>query len=170
MADRGRRRFAGARRERAHTGWTRSTAVARATIAPATKVLLGSFVLGATRDETVLRTRGLVAIASDQAVTVEDQVGAYGLVVVSDLALAAGAASIPGPVTDESDDGWFVWVPFGQQSQQDADGISSLMYPFDSKAMRRIEDGYGVAIMIENASATAGLQVLDVVSLLSKLS
>jgi len=118
----------------------------------------------------VRRTRGLFSVASDQAAAGESQLGALGFIVVSDLAVAAGAASIPGPVTDASDDGWFVWVPFGQESIRAAGGPQSFQYEFDSKAMRRVEEGFAIAIMVENAHATEGLDFWCGTSLLSSLS
>ncbi len=79
------------------------------------KILLGSFSLSNPNiDETILRTVGVLSIRSDQIAAPEEQVGAFGMIKVTDLAIAAGAASIPGPVTDIGDDGWFVHVPFAQ--------------------------------------------------------
>ncbi len=103
--------------------------------------------------ETVRRTRGVAIISSDQAAGVEDQFGALGFIMVNDLALAAGAVSIPGPVTDGSDDGWFVWQPLLGVGNIGANGRVGYVVPFDSKAMRRVEEGFGIAIMVENASA-----------------
>ncbi len=112
-------------------------------------------------------------IASDQTTSIEFQLGAMGMVVVSDLALAAGAASIPGPGTDAADDGWFVWVPF----MAIADGITTgntknpqQYFEFDSKAMRRVEEGFGIAVMIENVHPTQGLQAGVALSMLTSLS
>ncbi len=78
-----------------------------------TKILLGVFVLSNVGiGETVRRTIGNIWVVSDQAAADEVQVGAFGCIVVTDLAAAAGAASIPGPFTDANDDGWFVWQGF----------------------------------------------------------
>jgi len=139
-------------------------------VGAATKVLLTSVVLSNPGiNETVRRTRGVISIRSDQSLADEEQTGAYGLVVVSDLAIAAGAASIPGPITDASDDGWFVWVPFCR-SRRSTDSLNADQFFYDSKAMRRIEEGFSVVVMVENASATDGLRILDAISLLSSLS
>jgi len=84
------------------------------------------------------------------------------MMVVSDLAIAAGAASIPGPVTDSDDDGWFVWVPCMSQFQfvsgVGIDPDAGRYFPFDSRAMRRTEEGFGIAVMWETGSAD-GVQV-----------
>ncbi len=59
---------------------------------------------------------------------------------------------MPGPVTDASDDGWFVWEPFWQRG---ADSIAATnpQYMFDSKAMRTVQEGFQIAVIVENASA-----------------
>ncbi len=142
-------------RKRSLTDWARGLSVAPTNVNAATKILLSTIVntnQGIT--ETVRRTRGVLSIKSDQSAAVEEQTGAFGMVIVTDLAAAAGAASIPGPFTERNDDGWFVWVPFTQfTSGAIAGGYTSMQYQFDSKAMRKLEQGFSIAIMVENASA-----------------
>jgi len=109
-------------------------------------------------------------VISDQASVAEQQNGAFGMVVVTDLAAAAGAASIPGPVTDANDDGWFVWVPTLQITGGTIGGAPSVGVPqwphlFDSKAMRRVEEGFVIAVMFETLSQ--GSEVGFAASLLS---
>ncbi len=143
-------------------------------MAAGTKVLLAVSELsnpGIT--ETVIRTRGMFGILTDAATASEFQHGAFGMIVVNDLAAAAGAASIPGPVVDASDDGWFVWEPF--LSAQESVGATAVTVPmsvfhFDSKAARRVEQGFQIAIMVENASATHAFDVLSAFSQLSKVN
>ena len=92
------------------------------------------------------------------------------MVVVNDLALAAGAASIPGPFTDASDDGWFVHQ-FTGGNRPAATAAESTIWEFDSRAMRRVEEGFGIAVMYENASAGAvAIQVTTGFALLSSIS
>ena len=124
------------------------------TIAAGAKALVATLVLSNPGiGETVRRTRGRFYVVSDQASVTEQQTGAMGFIVVNDLAIAAGAASIPGPVTDSSDDGWFVWEPFMQVSQFTLGGSNAAgfaqWYEFDSKAMRKVADGFGIAVMFE---------------------
>jgi len=154
------------------TNWARTTSVAPVALPAASKILLTTIVLSNPGiDETIRRTRGIIHINSDQGAAAENQTGAMGMVVVNDLAVAAGAASLPGPHTDSSDDGWFVWVPFMQETfAVTASGIHGVTYEFDSKAMRRIEEGFSVAVMVENSNATAALEILIGFSLLSSLS
>ena len=150
------------------TDWGRIV-IPNATVASGTKVLLATFVLSNPGiSETVRRTRGRFAVLSDQGAVIEQQNGAIGLIVVSDLAIAAGVASIPGPVTDASDDGWFVWEGFTQVSRQVLGGsVDQTGYPyyeFDSKAMRKVADGFGIAVVAEALSQ--GTSIGLVVSLL----
>ena len=122
--------------------------------------------------ETVRRTRGILVVISDQGSVNEVQNGALGMIVVSDLAIAAGVASIPGPVTDQSDDGWFVWQPVFHVSGYVNAGSASLSIPrtydFDSKAMRKVEEGFTVAVVYE--SVTNGQQVGVAFSMLQSRS
>ena len=166
-----RRRFA-QRSGPSRTDWGRAV-LPYVTVAAATKVLLTSFVLiNSGISETVRRTRGRFGVISDQASTTEQNVGAIGFIVVSDLALAAGAASIPGPVTDASDDGWFVWEGFAAVSQftlavsNAGAAQGSLQVDFDSKAMRKVPDGFGIAVMAENTSGGGGWEIGMTVSIL----
>ena len=160
------------RAQRAPTTWSRFTSTDGAydVIAASSKVLITSLVLNnAGISETIRRTRGLVSIISDQTSTVETQAGAFGAVVVSDVALAAGVASIPGPLTNRDDDGWLLWVPFFQRGADN--GLAENQpYEFDSKAMRRVEDGFSIAFVAENANTGFGLEIGVVISALTSLS
>ena len=79
------------------------------TVPAASKVLISTFVLAdALVDLTILRTVGRFSVGSDQSAGLEPQIGAWGLILVTDRAVAAGVASIPGPFTDAPDDGWFL--------------------------------------------------------------
>ena len=128
-----------------------------AAVATSTKVLIATLTLSNPGiGETVRRTVGQVYVISDQTAASEIQAGAFGVIVANDLAIAAGAASIPGPVTDRNDDGWMVWQGFSQQIiVGDATGIlRGYVYNFDSRGMRRVEEGFGMAFMVENNSGS----------------
>ncbi len=156
-------------RKRSLTDWARGLSISPQNVNPATKILLSTIVnTNAGITETIRRTRGLCAVKSDQNAAVEEQTGAYGMVIVTDLAAAAGAASIPGPFTDRNDDGWFLWVPFTQfTSGSVAGGYTSMQYQFDSKAMRKLEQGFSIAVMVENASAGDAFSFMHAFSLLA---
>jgi len=94
----------------------------------------------------------------------EIQIGAFGLILVNDLAAAAGAASIPGPYTDRGDDGWFTYVPIAQGNYvtgtpDQFDSNTYVQYQFDSSAKRILDEGRQVAIMVENRSASFGFNI-----------
>ncbi len=145
------------------------------TVAAATKVLFTTFTLDNPGiSETIRRTRGRFAFSSDQSAAVEEVSGAWGAVVVTDAAAAIGITAIPGAVTDASDDNWFLWEPFAQHlgngvAAGNAAGLQP-MTEFDSKAMRKVETGFQLAFVVENASATTGLVFTAGISLLSSRS
>ena len=125
-----------------------------------TKVLLGSFVLEGTFDETIVRTRGIMNIVADGAVVVETQLGAWGMIRISDTAFAIGVTAIPSPVFDAGDDGWLAWVPFAQRSSLTVGaGPQGMSYVIDSKAQRIIRAGTRIAVVIENSGAVGGIDV-----------
>ncbi len=160
------------RKSPANRSWTGSLLAAPVTVPAASKVLLHSFTLSnANIDETILRVVGGIGIASDQIAAVEDQIGAYGFIIVTDLAVAAGVASIPGPATNNGDDGWFVYQTFGQRfgfgSAVGFDGQMSTWYPIDSKAKRVVSEGQNIAVVVENFHASQGFVISSQFRMLS---
>ena len=90
--------------------------LAAVAIPAGTKVLVARFtaaqILGfAGAQSTIVRERGMFGWATDQVAVDETQTGAVGFAIVSEIAAAAGAASVPGPFTDASWDGWYAWYP-----------------------------------------------------------
>jgi len=168
-------RIATRRGPRAPTNWARICSSGSVVMTPGVKILVASIILSNPGiNETIRRTRGMVTVESDQAAGDEDQLLAYGMVVVNDLALASGVAAIPGPSTDASDDGWFVWgtvMAHGLQSTAGGGGKPTYqMVEFDSKAMRRVEEGFGVAIVLQNCGASHGIQASISFSMLTSLT
>ncbi len=160
---RARRQAVARGRQPGRTNWSRFVNATWLTVAPATKALFTTFVLDNPGiSETVRRTRGRFFFASDQASLIEEISGAWGVVVVTDAAAAVGITAIPGAVTDASDDNWFVWEPFGQHLGNGigggTGGTNEGMVDYDSKAMRKLEDGFQLAVVVENASASIGLR------------
>ncbi len=160
------------KRSSPNRGWTGIFDISTAITAASTKALIASFTPSNSNiDETVLRTVGSLYIRSDQVVASEVQQGAFGMIVVTDAALAAGVASIPGPITDIADDGWFAWVPFSQQFLfSDATGIQSknmTEYKFDFKSKRKTEDGQSIALVMETTAGSNGLIGVVALRLLS---
>ena len=154
--------------------WAGTAATAYVAVAGGAKVLLGTFTLSSSGiDETILRTVGGFSIRTDTPGTTEDQFGAFGLTVVSSTAAAQGIASVPGPITDLSDDGWFVYAPFAFSHQVvTAVGVvkSGNWVSFDSKAKRKFEGGSVLAIVVENSKAGQAFEIAPMFRILSMVS
>ncbi len=141
------------------------------TIPAASKVLLGSLTLNNPNiDETVLRVIGNLTVMSDQTGVEEFVIGSVGLIVVSNQAVAAGIASIPGSSTDSEDDGWFAHQFFSYIGQTVATQPSFLNMPFESKGRRVVQEGEAIAIVAENIHASQGLKVILQFRILSRVT
>ena len=148
---------------RPNRAWTGTFTVASVLVPANSAVLLSTFALSNQGiDETVLRTVGSFYIVSDQTTSPEDQTGAFGLCKATDTALGVGVTAVPDPITNVADDVWFVYVPITQRySRATAVGqVTGEMYKFDSKAKRIVSTGSGIAVVISNAHATEGFQVI----------
>ena len=141
--------------------WSGLASTGVITVAAATKVILGSFVVG--QPLTLRRTRGVIFAGSDQIVAAETVQGAVGLVVVSEDAFAAGAASIPGPVSDIESELWAMYQPFFNRfsfaTAVGFDGASGQSVDVDSRGQRKVTNDERIVFMVENASVAAGLQI-----------
>ena len=130
------------------------------TVVASGKVLLAGLTSTIELQQTILRVRTMLGVGSDQVIASEQQIGAFGMIIVTDDAFAAGASAIPGPVSDPSAD-WFVYQPFIQSFQFDTaagfDHAAFHQYDVDSKAKRVLEATETVAIMIELASDSEGI-------------
>ncbi len=153
-----RARFSRGRPFKPASNWAAVTSVGHVATAAATKIIMGSFVVG--EQFTLRRTRGLFGVAPDQLAQSERTIGAFGLCVVSGDAFAAGAASIPGPFTDDESDLWVVHqYVYSSLVFGDATGFQLLNTNFDidSKGMRKITEEERLVVMVENGSATFGM-------------
>jgi len=158
--------------QRIRPTWGYLDSLATFTIAANTKVLAGTFILGTSAlGETILRVRGALSISSDQAVAPEEQIGAFGMGVFSDASLTTGIGALPDPVTNGDDDLWFVHHPFAQRSSAiNAGGQTGFIYTIDSKAMRKVEHGYSVGIVLVNASVFHAVSFNFSIRILSKIT
>ena len=64
----------------------------------------------ALRPFTVVRTRGIMQLRSDQNGATEFQHAGFGACVVSDQAVAIGVTAVPTPMTDRVSDLWFMFM------------------------------------------------------------
>jgi len=155
------------------TEWFPSADVTAVTALPAANAILSQSLVTtelARRPFTVVRVRGLIHVESDQTGANEIPFGALGFAVVTDQAIAAGGAALPTPITAEGSDKWFVWVPFVVSQLAGTGGnIFGMNFDFDSKAMRKVQEGEDIAVMVENASALHGLSFIIKFRLLVKL-
>ena len=160
---------------RRKTRWVGITDTASAITTASSSVLFGGF--GATelaaRPFTIIRARGYISIISDQDTVVENQTGVFAMAVVSDQALAIGVSAVPTPITDNSSDLFFVYEPLANQTRSQSGGVTTSVNPvgreFDSRAMRKVEDGDDIAITIESGLASSGFIFMKMGRLLIKL-
>ena len=109
--------------------------------------------------ETIIRTRGLLTVRTDQVSALEDPFGAVGMCVVSDQAVAIGVTAIPTPYTDAESDLWlfhsFWAAPITLATGAAFANVSTQIH-LESKAMRRINEDQTLCLVVENGSGTFG--------------
>ncbi len=108
---------------------------------------------------TIVRTRLFIHVKSDQTGASEDYLMAVGLAIISEQAGIIGVTAIPTPFSDMESDLWFLHDIIGG-SFTFVSGVgfqdpSGTMKSVDSKAMRKIEDGNDLALVIENSGLAA---------------
>ncbi len=129
-------------------------------VAATTKVLIATATPApAGVDLTILRTRGIAAFIPSAPTTDRFASGAFGIMIVSAQAAAAGVASIPGPATNADNDGWFVHEWFITQMEfGTAVGIqfdAGQQRLFDSKAKRIVQEGEVLVFVAEVLSGSS---------------
>ncbi len=122
---------------------------------------------------TIIRVRGSLWVGSDQAAVTEEPFGALGFTIASDAAAAVGVGSVETPIVDEASDNWYVWMPFLSSvnfvSAVGTEFNYMARHDFDSKAMRKVDDGDTNCVVLENASAGDGLVYILKFRMLVKL-
>ncbi len=112
----------------------------------------------ALRPFTVVRDRGVIFVRSDQSGAAESYGIDYGKCVVSDQASAIGVTAVPTPLTDKGSDLWYVYeslfsrFEFHTAIGQTNDGA---FLQYDSRAMRKVEEGQDLISVVENELAGA---------------
>ncbi len=167
MARNVRRSFGGSRIPqslRRKTEWIASSDITTIQTLAASTAVLDQILTAATVSSlgpaTIVRTIGTLWVKTDQVAATEIPFGAMGMTVVSEQASVAGVASVPVPITDETSDLFFTYVPWAASLiLADATGIIDGMqvYQFDSRAQRKVQDGDAVAVTLENASSVHGV-------------
>ena len=160
--------------QRRQTLWLQSV-MAQTTIAAASMAtLIGSLNAAALalRPFTIVRTRGMVNIRSDQTSVSEDYSAAIGLAVVTDQVVAAGVASVPTPTTDSASD-WFVYQLMSGELQVTSD-IGRLLFvnetvQIDSRSMRKVDLGEDIITVVESTALSSGVIIDSFVRVLIKL-
>ncbi len=170
---------AGSRVPRRSTEWGASADVTAVTALGGATTLIAQTFTGAILQtagllpSTVVRVRGELYIQSDQPTAAERPFGALGFAVVSDEAATAGAASVPGPITNAQSEKFFVWQPWQSAAIVDSAAVAiqpMYRFEFDSKAMRKIQNGDAIVVMMENgALAGIGAQFILQFRILFKL-
>ena len=126
----------------------------------------------ALRPWTVVRTRGVMYLKSDQAAAAEQQSVACGYAIVSDQAVAIGLTAVPTPVVDMGSDLWFVYERLMANATDLTDlAIGGQFKEFDSRAMRKVEDGTQLIVVAEGdvGALTAGMEFRHASRILIKL-
>ena len=106
--------------------------------------------------ETIIRTRGIFAWTTDNDASAEEQLGAFGIAVVSEPAATVGITAIPTPVVDAAWGGWLYHTYFASRTAfatavgKEYDAVHQIV--IDSKAMRKVDEDDRVVMVVENAS------------------
>ncbi len=156
------------------TLWIAITPTVNTLSVASTALLFTGFSAGvlALRPFTIIRSRGWFHVASDQGGVSENYDCALGFAVVSDQALAIGVTAVPTPNTDRDSDLWMVYEEVGGRWRFDsAAGVTEagVGTKFDSKGMRKVEEGQDLAITIENSAVSLGAVVYKSGRMLIKL-
>jgi len=112
---------------------------------------------------TIVRIRGAVDVWLEVATTVGDAFGdvAFGIGVVSGDAFAAGAASMPGPLSDPDWD--WMWVHYlgavvSLTTVESAlEGLAATRIEIDTKAMRKLKPNQTVFGVLETEDETGAV-------------
>ena len=129
--------------------------------AASTAVLLNT--LGASalaiRPFTIIRARGSMFLESDTITASEFYQASLGFAVVSEQAVAIGVTAIPTPQTDAGSDLWFVYESLqGRLRFATSAGFRDTghLKDYDSRAMRKVEEGQDLVIVAETSSISLG--------------
>jgi len=105
---------------------------------------------------TMLRLRGSLLVVATPNAAADNDYAAFGVIVVSDQALAVGGTSIPGPIANpEAPWVWHQYVPLMDVVSTAADAASiglNHVVEIDSKAMRKVGPNDSIVLIGELAT------------------
>ncbi len=138
-----------------------------------TATLVGSLNAAALalRPFTIVRTRGYLFTFSDQVVSSEFQSFGYGHIVVTDQAVAAGIGSIPTPISESASDFHVYERLQNNFTLLDSTGFGAIgaSKVVESKAMRKVDLGEDLAIVLETSAQSNGVTMISFARVLIKL-
>ena len=152
-----------------HGDWAGSVPIAGLTSLAASTAVLSQIFIPTGAGETLIRTRGMFAWASDQDAAVEDQIGAIGIGIVTAQAEGVGVTAVPHPDTDSGWNGW-LWHSYFSTRMLVGSSIGLLLSSsivIDSKAMRKVGDEERLVVVVQN-SGTSGMVFADQIRIYSK--
>ena len=161
-------------RNRRDTLWTSITGTGTVLASSTTSALINSAnaALLALTPFTVVRVRGYFHIISDQTAAAEDQAVNLSYAIVSEQAVAIGVSAVPTPTIDQGSDLFFVFdTLMAAQFAGTADALRGIGKSYDSRAMRKVEEGQDIAVVVETevGGVTDGLLVRHMGRMLIKL-
>ncbi len=132
--------------------------------AAGTQVLINvsNAALLALRPFTIVRTRGMWLVTSDQNVATESYFGNLGHAVVTEQAAAVGIGGIPTPATERESDLFFVletWPGFFRFGSA-VGFVTEGPREYDSRAMRKVNDDQDIVFVNGLLARTAALALL----------
>ena len=156
------------------TQWIAGAAVDNALTSAGSEVLVQLLTTEekALRPFTIIRTRGILGLASDQIAASEDQSAAFAMAVVFEQAAGIGITVVPTPVTDQESDLFFVYEDMINDFVLLSGVISTpgvKVHRFDSKAMRKVNPDQDVAVVKANTALSDGTTFYSRFRMLVKL-
>ncbi len=117
----------------------------------------------ALRPFTVIRSRGYIHVESDQDAVTERYGAAVGYCVVSEQATAIGVTAVPTPDTDQDSDLWLMLEQLFGRLHVTTDISrfeSGIGRQYDSKAMRKVEDGQDLILVAECPTTSGNIMIM----------
>ena len=155
------------------TDWSASAVQAASLPVAAASAVIDEILVPPIGGETLVRTRGVIAWASDQVAASENQFGAYGICVVTEQAATIGITAVPHPATDAAWGGWVVHQYFASQVIGPAllglePGVMHLLQ-IDSKGMRKIGENERLVTVWENTGSAHAFNTFASFRFLTKI-